>query len=106
MEVVEQVKEHDVVDFDFMFASGSKLAVTLDETAGDTYDENPNSYVLNVVAKPSLSDPDEKVEPETIEVYKAHLAVSVIRQRKQRTPSEEEQFNMRKTIHALAKRVQ
>lgn len=106
MDIVEQIVEHDVVDWDFMFAGGAKLAITLDSTAGDFCEALEDRYVLTTVDKPSLTTPDEIVAGEVIQVFKQHLAVVATCSRKQRQPSEEEKFNMQKTLHALAKGLQ
>lgn len=106
MEIVERIKEHNVVDYDFMFIGGSKLAVTVDTDAGDVVNQLDDSYVINITGKPNLSEPEETVEPETIVVYKPQLAFVSIRNRKQRMPSESEILDMRSTVKNLAKLVQ
>jgi len=102
MNLVEKTKEHKVTDYNFMFPGSGKLTVTIDHDAGDTAVEYDDRYELDTVVRPSFSDPDEQVDPEHMVIYKKHLAVVIRTDRKQRQPSEEELFNMRKTLHALA----
>lgn len=106
MEIAEQIKEHDVTDYDFMFNGGNKLTITIDHDAGDTVEEQSDRYVLNTVARISLTDPNEQVDAETVDVFKTNLAVVARCKRKQRMPSEEETYEMHKMVHNLAKMVQ
>lgn len=103
MELQEQFKEHDVVDYSFMFPTGSKLNVTIDLTLGDSIENLNEKYVVVLKGKPSLTDPDETIDPEEIVVFKQSLAAVSATFRKQRQPTEEELFNMRKFVHQIAK---
>jgi hypothetical protein len=100
--VTEKIKEHSVTDYNFMFPGSGKLTVCIDHDAGDTAVEHDDRYELDTVARPGLTDPDDQIDPEHMVIYKRHLAVVIRTERKQRQPSEEELFNMRKTLHALA----
>jgi hypothetical protein len=106
MEIQEQIKEHNVTDYDFMFNSGSKLAITIDHDAGDNVQELGDRYILDTVAKPGLIDPEDSVDAETVEVFKTQLAVVARCNRKQRVPTEEEVFNTRKLLHEMTKSIQ
>lgn len=106
MEIKETVKEHLVVDYDFMFTSGNKLTMTIDVDLGDSAEERADRYVFNTVPRVGLSEDDEPIEAETLEVFKAGLAAVSTCKRKQRQATDEEVFDLRKTVHALAKSVQ
>jgi hypothetical protein len=106
MEIKETVKEHLVVDYDFMFTSGNKLTMTVDVDLGDTVAELADRYLFNTVPRPGMTEDEDAVEAETLEVFKAGLAAVSTCKRKQRQATEEEVFDLRKTVHALAKSVQ
>jgi len=106
MELLKPIKERDITDYDFMFISGAKLAITIDEQAGDTVKEHADRFTLDIVAKPSLTDATEFSEAEVMQVYKIGLAAVVTCKRKQRMPTEEEMFDMQATVHKLAKQIQ
>lgn len=106
MVINEPVKERDVIDYDFTFTSGMRLPLTVDVEAGDTIQEFSDRFELTLVGKPSMTDLDEVLQPEDVIVYKATLAAFIKRYRKQRIPNADELFDMKKTIHQLAKSVQ
>jgi hypothetical protein len=103
MEINEVIKEHDVIDYNFMFPTGSKLTVTIDLDLGEEAQEQEDRYIVSTVEKTSFTNPDETVDAETITVFKAGLAAVTTCKRKQRQPTEEEIFNMRKLMHEVAK---
>jgi hypothetical protein len=98
--------EKDVTDYDFMFVGGSKLTITVDWEAGDTVDAYDDRYVIYTRERKNEKNPLETLDAEQLEVFKAQLAAVAIRTRKQRIPTEEELFDMRATIHQLARSVQ
>lgn len=106
MDISEPIKERDIVDYDFMFTSGAKLAVAVDEAAGDTVEEQTDRFIFNVVSKPTVGDPTELTDPETLQVFKLGLAAICSCKRKQRMPTEEELFDMHKLVHTIAKTIQ
>jgi hypothetical protein len=106
MDILEPIKERDIVDYDFMFVGGAKLAITLDPEAGDTVNEYDTHYELHTVARPNPTNPEDSIDAETVKVFKNQLAVLATCWRKQRMPSEEEKREMEKFIHELAKGVQ
>jgi hypothetical protein len=106
MEIKEQIKEHKVTDYDFMFATGAKMTVSVDHDAGDTANQHNDRWIIEIAGKPNLEDSDELVDAETIEIYKANLAAVVKRNRMQRMPTEEEKLEMKRFTHKLAKLVQ
>lgn len=106
MEIVEAVKEHDVVDYDFMFTTGAKFTISIDTTAGDSAQATGDRYVFTIEPKKNPLDPEDVVEGEEIEVFKSGLAVKVVRARKQRMPTQQELLEQQQFIHKLAKNVQ
>ena len=105
MKIAETVREREVVDYDFMFLGGTKLTITVDAVAGDTVREFGDRYIINTTERKGLT-PEDDVSAEELILFKGHLAVLGICKRLQRLPTEEELFNMRKTLHTLAKGVQ
>jgi hypothetical protein len=101
MELVETVKFKEVIDYDFMFVGGDKVAFAVEPAAGDSFEEQTDRFVINLVSKPSIIIPEEKSDPSTIEIFKSGIAAKVTTPRKVRLPSEEEVFNMRKTIKTI-----
>jgi hypothetical protein len=106
MEILETIKEHNVTDYDFVMASGAKLAITVDHDAGDTVQDYTDRYVITTVEKPSLTDPDKRIESSIMDVYKHQIAVLARHNRKQRLPTLEEAATSKKLIHRLAKGIQ
>ena len=106
MEIVEQIKEHSVTDYDFVFSSGSKLAITVDHDAGDTAIKHPDRFEFHIAGKPSQYDPEDSVDEQDMTVYIKQLAFVAVCNRKQRMPTEEEKLESQRFIHQLAKSVQ
>lgn len=101
MEILEQIKEHSVTDYDFVFSTGSKLSVSVDHDSGDTASKHDDRYEIHIAGKPSLSDPDSAVDEEDMTVYIKTLAFVTVRKRKQRMPTEEEKFAMQQVFSKL-----
>jgi len=93
-EIYKELKEYE-----FVFSSGVSLPFMMDETAGDTLQEEGEYLVVNLVEKPSRTNPDLKTSPERVKIYKSQLAAVYERVHKLREPSPEEKFNMVKTLH-------
>jgi hypothetical protein len=80
--------------------------LTLDLSAGDTISQSDTHYHLTLSEKPNILDPDILLPSEHISIAKSAIAVLITRKRKQLLPTPEQQFNFKKTLHALAKGVQ
>jgi hypothetical protein len=106
MEIIDPVQEKDVVDYDFAFSNGMRICQTLDTSLGDRAEEFDDRYLLFLAEKPSITDPDDLMPAETVTVFKDQVVLLINRTRKQRLPTEEERFEMYKTLHQLAKTVQ
>ena len=107
MDIVEVAKERDLADYDFMFISGAKLVVTIEEAIGDSVTEHPDRFVIEIKPKPvGFTAPEEKTDEETLTVFKTGLAAMNVCKRKQREPTENEIFEMNKTLHKMSKLVQ
>lgn len=101
VEPTEQFKE--VIDWDFTFNNNYRLPISIDEGVGDSVAELPDRYVVTLAEKPSLSDPEDLMPAEIATVFKSSLLTVVVRKRKQRIPTAEEQLNLRKFIHKVPK---
>ena len=106
MEILEQIKEQEVTDYDFMFQGGSKLAVIINHDIGDTVKELHDRYVLDIKARPNLVNNEEPTNPEIVEVFKTHLAFVSTCHRKQRAPTAEEAFDFHQLLHKATTKVQ
>lgn len=106
MELKEPIVERVVTELDFMFAAGGKLSLTVDEGAGDSVQELADRYIVTIAPKPSLSDPEETIEGETLEVFKKQLAAVSRCQRVQRQPTEEEKLQRLAIMKSLTSLVQ
>lgn len=101
MEIQEPTKFKRVIDYDFMFDGGDKLNCAVEPDLGDTLEELPDRYVISLTSKPSIVVPEEKSDASVIEVFKAGLAAKVTTHRQVRLPSDEEVYNMAKTIKTI-----
>lgn len=106
MEITESVLEKDVIDYDFTLVGGLRMPMTIEAGIGDSATEEADRWIIHLTAKPRPTDPDDLMPEEHIHLYKRNVIGVIIRPRKQRVPDPEEVFNMRKTLHALAKQVQ
>ena len=106
MQIAEQSKEREVTYYDFMFMTGNKLTITVDEEAGDQVEHHDHKYWFSIAAKPNTLDPEASVDAEEMHVHTRNLAFVAIRKRKHRLPSQEEMFDMRKTLQGLSKTIQ
>lgn len=104
MQLVERQEEFkNVTDWDFTFNNGYRIPITIDEAVGDKVEEQEDRYVLNLTEKSGMLDPEDKLPAELATVFKANLLTVVVRHRKQRIPTAEEQFDMRKLLHKVPK---
>ena len=101
MQQAEPKLEKDVTDYDFLFSNGNKLPITLDLELGDTVQELKDRYVVFLAAKPRVSNPELTMPAETATVFKSGLLATIVRERKQRLPTPEEQFEMKLTMNKL-----
>lgn len=103
MEFAQEPKFKDVINYDFTFSNGYRIPIIIDEELGDKIEELEDRFILNLVEKPSFTDPDDKLAAEIATVYKKHLLTVVIQKRKQRVQTAEEQLEFRDTIKSLIK---
>lgn len=106
MEINQPVKKHNVTDIDFIYTSGHKMPVTLDDKVGDTMTEHDDRYEIVLAAKPSMIMPDEMLAEERVTIFKRSLAAITRITREFVAPSLEEQMEFRKYIHESIKTVQ
>lgn len=103
MEIQSPELTKDVVDYDFSFTSGLRSVTTVDPSVGDYVEELVDRYQIHLASKPSFTNPEEILPEELVTVFKSQLTVFIERKRKQRMPSPEELFSMRKTFETWAK---
>lgn len=103
MEVQPEPKFKELTSYDFTFNNGFRIPISLDASLGDSIEELEDRFVLNLVEKPSPSDPSEKMAAEVATVYKSHLLTVVVQHRKQRIPTPEEQLEFKNTLKSLVK---
>ena len=68
-------KKKKVVDYDFTFAGGTTLPISVDAEAGDvvSFDHNPLAIVITLSAKPSLTNPAITLPEEEITIFQSQL---------------------------------
>lgn len=101
-----EIKERDVIDHNFLFASGEKFSLTTDPTGGDVVEELSDRYVFKIAPKFIGGNPAMPQAAETLSVFKQHIAVSTTHTRKQRDFTLEEATDIEQFIHAMSKQVQ
>lgn len=106
MQIETPILEKDVVDYDFTFQNGVKFPATLDENLGDYVVDEGERFKIYLAEKPKLSDPDTVMPAETAYIYKTNLLALVVRKRKQRLFTPEEQFDLKSYVMAASKTVQ
>lgn len=96
-------KKKTVVDYEFTFAGGTQLPVTIDAEAGDTvsYEHAPVAVVINLVAKPSIVNPAVMMDAEEITVYQAHLLAVSKRVREVTELTEEQKVEWNNFLNTL-----
>lgn len=106
MELAEEINEHDVTDYDFMFGGTGRLSITVDHDSGDVAKELDDRFIINIVARPSIMDPEEMIDREELVIFKKNLAFVSVKSRKQRMPTAEEAIATRKLVSAMVKTIQ
>lgn len=107
MEINETVVEKEVIDYDFSFIGGSRLPLTVDIEAGDTFEVVPDGYNITITPKPNFINPEQAgTDQETYHIVKQNLCALLIRKRKQRILTTEELFDLRKFLYPTPKDVQ
>lgn len=107
MEIKEQVAEKDVTDYDFSFAGGIRLPLTVDVEAGDLFEEFADKYVVTIKPKPNLIDPEQPpTDEEVYNILKRNLSAYLVRKRKQKALTAEQLFDLRQFLHPVTKKVQ
>lgn len=94
-----------VDDYDFTFAAGMVMQITVNTDAGDTITFT-DPIVIRSAAKPSMNDPDIMIPAEEISVYKTHLAAVHHRVREIVELTPEQQHEWAKTLKEITKTVQ
>jgi len=92
-----------VEDYDFTFASGQSMPLTIDKAAGDTvsFDQAPLAIVVKLTAKPSLSNPDVLLPEEEITIFMNQLLAIQKRSRVVTGLTYEQEEELRETFKSL-----
>jgi hypothetical protein len=106
MEFKEPIKEYPVIEYDFAFAGGGRLPVVLDEAKGDYMQDLGEFFRAELSEKPNILDPEHPIPAKQITIFKRNINAFTKETRMQREPTQEELFNMQKTLHDLAKGIQ
>ena len=70
--VTPEVKK-TVIEYDFLFASGVMLPITIDESLGDTITFNPDTVEVHLTPKTSIFNPELKSPGEDLTIFKRSL---------------------------------
>lgn len=106
MEVKSKDTTRELHELEYTFTSGAVLPLMVDMEAGDTVEDKPDVIYIKLVAKPSISNPEELLAAETITIFKSSLAAIQSRVRTLRLPTIEEKEEIKRLIHAELKGVQ
>lgn len=90
--------KHIVWDYEFMFASGMMLPLTVNPSAGDTIEFNDKYITVNLKEKASLTDPTQTIPAEVITIFVNHLATNHHRIREVTDMTPEQRVEWTKTL--------
>jgi len=103
LQINVQDKIREFFEYEFVFDSGMTLTFPVAEYLGDTIEDKGDHLLIELSAKPGLDG--EMLKPETVIIYKRTLAANQKRIRTIRERSVEEQAELKKLIHEVAKGV-
>lgn len=106
MEFKEPIKEYPVTEYDFAFTGGGRLPIILDEAKGDYIRDLGDLFIVELSEKPNILDPDHPIPAKHYTIFKRNVNAFTKETRMHREPTQEELFNMQKTLHDLAKGIQ
>lgn len=106
MEIKEPVKTKTFIDYDFVYTSGYKMPVSIDEAAGDKITNFTDRYEISLVERPSAYKADETLPEEHVTIFKSALAAVTRVQRTMVLPTTEEKLAFQKFIHEQVTGVQ
>ena len=109
MKIEQTLPEPYVVDdFNFMFANGVTVPLTVAKDLGDTidWDTNPSAVRFSIAAKPSFLDADVKMSPGEVTIMMQHVIMIEHRTRTVQPPSKEETDLFKRTLHKAPNMVQ
>jgi hypothetical protein len=94
-----------VDDYDFLFDSGFLLPLTVDPSLGDTIEFSDVGVKINLVGKPSTTDPDQFTPPEDHTIFTRHLCAVTHRVREAPVVTKEQKTEWVRTIQEISKSV-
>ena len=100
MFVTSTVEPRTVVDYKITFTSGLQEMWTIDEGMGDTIEflSTPLAITIHHVAKPTVTDPDVKTQPDEVTIYVSQIAYIEKRPRLVAPIPPEHTFDLRNSI--------
>lgn len=102
MKINPVVKDKVIKEYEFVFDSGFAIPVTIDEEAGDWYDDQsaPDRIYITIAGKPTMSNPDALTSPERITIYLKHIAAIQCRERRSVELSPDERFDLASFVNS------
>jgi hypothetical protein len=73
MQISAPLSKRYVNEYDIVFQSGQMMPLTLDLAAGDTFENDGTKLIINLVAKPGITDPTQTYPAEDIVVFLSHV---------------------------------
>jgi len=94
-----------VDDYDFVFASGNFLQITVDPLYGDVVTQADGVFEFNLGPKPSPTDPDSMLPAEDIHIKISNLDSWSHRRREVVSRNDEQEEEWKETIRELSKAI-
>ena len=101
MQISTPLSKRYVNEYDIVFESGQMMPLTLDLVAGDTFVNDGTKLIVNLVAKPGLTDPSQSYPAEDIVIFLNHV-ISIqhrVREITELTPDQKAEWE--ETLHRL-----
>lgn len=98
LEIKSTEKFKDIVDYEFVFASGMTLMFMVDKEAGDSIEVSQEHVYLILSKKPSMADPEKIMPEQRITIERRNLATMTETSRQIRIPTAEERAAFKKLM--------
>ena len=95
-------------DYNFTFANGAMLPMTVCKEMGDEidWDTNPMAVKFSIAPKPGMFSPEEIIPPGEVTVLMQHVIFVEHRTRVVQPPTLEQKELFQQTLHKMPRRVQ
>lgn len=102
--IIESTNPPKIInEYDISILSGMIMPVTIDEKAGDTFEELTDRLKIYLAPKPNFHDSTKFIPAENIEIYKTHIVSVNHRTREVPQLTPEQQVQWQKTIQEIGK---